>query len=122
MKGFHINFIFIISLFENFILYCFICELINSHNVFVAVESTQLTFSNLLSPTLFEKKKCDSNCVLNRVATQGSKEQPKDVLIKIKEALVCFDTQFFGLLQEFREKCFEIGYTGPEQPLLSSPT
>lgn len=52
-------------------------------------------------PTLFKKMKCDSNCVLNRVATQGSKEQPKDVLVKTKEALVCFDTQFFGLLQEF---------------------
>lgn len=56
------------------------------------------------------------------MATQGSKEQPKDVLIKTKEALVCFDAQLFGLLQEFGEKCFEIGYTGPEQPLLSGPT
>lgn len=73
-------------------------------------------------PTLFKKKKCDSDCVLNRVATQGSKEQPKDVLIKTKEALVCFDAQFFRLLQELGEKCFEIGYPGPEQPLLSGPT
>lgn len=56
------------------------------------------------------------------MATQGSKEQPKDVFIKTEEALVCFDAQFFGLLQEFREKCFEIGYAGPEQPLLSGPT
>lgn len=56
------------------------------------------------------------------MATQGGKEQPKDVLIKTKEALVCFDAQFFGLLQEFGKKCFEIGYIGPEQPLLSGPT
>lgn len=56
------------------------------------------------------------------MATQGSKEQPQDVFIETKEALVCFDAQFFGLLQELREKCFEIGYTGPEQPLLSGPT
>lgn len=56
------------------------------------------------------------------MATQGSKEQPQDVFIETEEALVCFDAQFFGLLQELREKCFEIGYTGPEQPLLSGPT
>lgn len=56
------------------------------------------------------------------MAAQGSKEQPKDVFIKTKEALVCFDTQFFGLLQEFWKKCFEIGYAGPKQPLFSGPT
>lgn len=56
------------------------------------------------------------------MATQGSKEQSEDVFIKTQEALVCFDAQFFGLLQEFREKFFETGYTGSEQPLLSGPT
>ena len=56
------------------------------------------------------------------MAAQGSKEQPKSVFTETEEALVCFDAQFFGLLQEFREKCFETGYVGPEQPLLRGPT
>lgn len=58
-----------------------------------------LTFSNLIwSDFVFLKKKFDSDCVFHRMAAQRSEKQPEDVFIKTKKALVCFDTQFFGLL------------------------
>lgn len=53
-----------------------------------------------------------------RLAPKGDEDECKEHLAEAEEALVRFDPQLSGLLQELREELLQDGNSGPQLPLL----
>lgn len=49
-----------------------------------------------------------------RLAPEGDEDERQEHLAEAEEALVCFDPQFPGLLQELGEKLLQDGNSGPQ--------